>query len=331
MKNPLKSADLQGLPGQIAAATLVVALGVGFSEARAADPDVVATWTGGIHVLPGTATRSGNNEEIPFEDETPEQWAKRITRDVVKPGVKVPAVIYAHGCTGPVAAGTWAIPFNDFGFAFFAPDSFRRPGRVSLCYTSGGDSLGKYIMRQEEIRFALEQIKKLSWIDKDRIVLVGKSEGGAAVSDWGGDGFIAHIIMAYDCRHLGGGPMAPSGVAVLNLVGANDPREQLCSISRSVGGSDSHTISDQAHNFAGAPQAVAFVARFLKACCGYKPKDATASLDAEATARKLFEELGGLATLDSTFRAEEALARGDEKGHAFWLKVYAIALKLSGG
>ena len=320
-----------GLLFNVPAIVVSVALGLIFNAVEAADPDVVATWTGGIHFLPDTATRSGIIEEIPFEDETPEQWGQRITREVVKPGVKVPAVIYSHGCTGPVAAGTWAVSFNDFGFAFFAPDSFRRPGRVSLCYTSGGDSLGKYIMRQEEIRFALEQIKKLSWIDKDRIVLVGKSEGGAAVSDYGGDGFIAHIIMAYDCRHLGGGPMAPSGVAVLNLVGANDPREQLCSISRDVGGSDSHTISDQAHSFAGAPQAVAYIAKFLKACCGYKPKDATASLDAEAMARKLFEELGGLATMDSTFRAEEALAKGDEKGHAFWLKVYAIALKLSGG
>ncbi len=107
MENPLKS---PGLPGLIAATALVLAVGTGFGEARAADPDVVATWTGGIHVLPGTATRSGNNEEIPFEDETPEQWSRRITQDVVKPGVKVPAVIYAHGCKGPLAAGTYYFP-----------------------------------------------------------------------------------------------------------------------------------------------------------------------------------------------------------------------------
>lgn len=324
MKSPLK---LRGL----VAAAFILAFGVGFGGARAADPDVVATWTGGIHYLPGAATKSGNHEEAPFKDETPEQWAQRLTKDVVKPGAKVPAVIYAHGCKGPLAAGTWAVSFNDFGFAFFAPDSFRRPGRVSLCYTSGGDNLEKIVMRQAEIRFALEQIKKLDWIDKDRIVLVGKSEGGVATSDYGGGGFIAHIILAYDCRHLGGGPAAPSGVAVLNLVGANDPREQLCSISRDVGGSDSHTIPDQAHSFDGAPVAVAYIAKFLKTCCGYKPKSATASLDAEAMAKKLFGELGGMATMDATFKAEEALAKGDDKGHAFWLKVYAIALKLSGG
>jgi poly(3-hydroxybutyrate) depolymerase len=313
----------------VPAVVVSVALGLIFNEVEAADPEVVSTWKGGIHFLPASATRSGNIEDVSFKGESLEQWARRLTREVVKPGVKIPAVIYAHGCTGPGAAPTWAVSFNDFGFAFFAPDSFRRPGRVPLCYK--GDPFWKFSMRQEEIRFALKQIRKLDWIDQRRIVLVGKSEGGGAVADYDGDGFIAHIIMANDCKNSGGSSFAPSGVAVLNLVGANDRGEDLCSISREVGGSTAISLPGQAHVFEGTPEAISAVAKFLKACCGYRPTSATSDLDPGATAKKLVEELGELATLDAMLKADEAAGKGDEEGRKFWMRVHEIAMNLTGG
>ena len=57
----------------------------------------------------------------------------------------------------------------------------------------------------------------------------------------------------------------------------------------------------------------------------------TANLDAAQTAKKLVDEFGGMATLDASLKADEALASGDKKGHAFWKKVRDIAAKLSGG
>ena len=73
------------------------------------------------------------------------------------------------------------------------------------------------------------------------------------------------------------------------------------------------------------------MAKFLTSCCGYKPVSATASLNEEATAKKLFEELGGMATLDAQMKAEEAMGKGDEKGQKFWMRVHDIAMKLTGG
>ena len=315
----------------VAAIVVSVALGLIFNQVEAADPEVDSTWKGGIHLLPASATRSGDIEEVRFKGESLERWAQRLTREVVKPDAKIPAVIYAHGCTGLWAASDWAATFNEFGFAFFAPDSFSRPGRVALCY-SPGDPRWKFSMRHEEIRFALEQISKLDWIDRSRIVLAGFSEGGAAVSDYDGDGFIAHIIMGNDCiGYNDGRPLAPDGVAVLNLVGANDEPEDLCTIYREVGGSRAISLAGRGHDFAGAPEAVIAIAKFLEACCGYRPISATSNLDPEATAKKLVEELGEWATLDAMMKADEAAGKGDEEGHEFWMRVHEIAIRLTGG
>ena len=283
-----------------------------------------------MHFLPASATRSGNFEDVAFKnDETLEQWRRRLTQEMVKPNAKIPAVIFAHGCLGPRRAPDWAGTFNEFGFAFFAPDSFRRPGRVPLCYRKG--TSWKVTMRQEEIRFALQQIRKLGWIDQRRIVLVGNSEGGRAVSEYNGGGFIAHIIMAYDCKVKGRRSMAPRGVAVLNLVGANDPREKLCSIRRKVGGSKAISLPGQRHQFEGDPIAEAAIAAFLRDCCGYKPTSTTGDLDENAAAKILVEEFGGMATLFAMLKADEALAKGDKKGHAYWMRVHKIVTKLTGG
>ena len=186
-------------------------------------------------------------------------------------------------------------------------------------------------MRHEEIGFALQQISKLDWIDRSRIVLAGFSEGGSAVSGYDGDGFVAHIIMGNDCKYDDGMPLAPRGVAVLNLVGANDEPEDLCTIIREVGGSRAISLAGRGHGFAGAPEAIFAIAKFLEACCGYRPTSATSNLDPEATAKKLVEELGEWATLDAMMKADEAASKGDEEGHEFWMRVHEIAIKLTGG
>ena len=92
-------------------------------------PEVVATWEGTHHFLPGSATLSGTKEQVSFGKKGPMEPGKRIARDYLKPGVKIPAVIYLHNCSGSEYADGWAEVFSEFGFAFFAPNSFLRPGR----------------------------------------------------------------------------------------------------------------------------------------------------------------------------------------------------------
>ncbi len=57
----------------------------------------------------------------------------------------------------------------------------------------------------------------------------------------------------------------------------------------------------------------------------------TENLDEEATAKKLIEEFGEMATMDAMMKAEEAAGKGDEKGKKFWMRVHGIAIKLTGG
>ena len=83
--------------------------------------------------------------------------------------------------------------------------------------------------------------------------------------------------------------------------------------------------------FEGTPEAVTAIAKFLEACCGYRPTSATSNLDPDVTAKKLVEELGEWATLDAMLKADEAAGKGDEEGHEFWMRVHEIAIKLTGG
>lgn len=227
--------------------------------------EVVKTWVGGIHAIPGSATVSGRRRIAYIIDEHTGEWGLRGHKDDFKPGARVPAVIYIHGCTGPITAHEWAEAINDVGFAFFAPDSFQRPNRFAGCYDKVTFAW-RMKMRKEEIRYALHQVKSLQWVDQNRLVLMGHSEGGAAVSRFGEDGFKAHIIMANGCQSTRGMPAAPSDVAVLNVIGSDDPQKGLCVIRRKFGGSKSVALQDQGHKMVPF-NAGATVTEFLKACC----------------------------------------------------------------
>lgn len=227
--------------------------------------EVVKTWEGGIHTLPGSATVSGKRRLAYMIGERTEAWSQRVEREYLRPGAKVPAIIYIHGCRGPSAAHAWAVTVNNLGYAFFAPDSFQRPDRVAGCY-DGGSYDQRMTMRYEEILYALHQVRSLRWVNQKRLVLMGKSEGGAAVALFSEDGFKAHIILAYDCRSTGGRPAAPNDAAVLNVVGADDPREGQCGISRKLGGSKSVSLQGRGHSmvpYVAGPT----VTEFLRACC----------------------------------------------------------------
>lgn len=248
-------------------------------------PEVVSTWEFGSQYLPDTATNSGKMEDISFVHEDPDGWSQRIQREYLKPGTIVPAVIYLHGCAGPLSAPTWATNMTRHGFAFFVPDSFKRPGRTPLCGSSSVRMSSRVRLRTEELLYTLNQVRQLPWVDQERILLMGHSEGGQTVAAFDGDGFIAHIILGSDCRFTisdtyktPGAPKAPRDVPVLNIVGSNDSYGYGggCQVSRDFGGSRLIVVEDAGHHVQTAPQALAAIAEFLQACCGYEPSDAIA-------------------------------------------------------
>ena len=131
---------------------------------------------------------------------------------------KLPTVIYLHGCAYRKPAGwTYARWLVKAGYAVIMPDSFQRPNRPKTCdlSTRWRDPDAPYDdiqrMRQEEIRYAVEQVKTLSWVDQDNLFLMGHDEGGDAVAAYAGDEFKARVISGATCsRGLAGRPGLPT-------------------------------------------------------------------------------------------------------------------------
>ena len=165
---------------------------------------------------------------------------------------------------------------------------------------------------------------------------MGFSEGAFAASAFHYDGFIAHILLATDCRFTHGfskspgSPSAPSGVAVLNIVGFKDWYGTGCNIRRDNGGSKLIQLENTGHSFAsGHPEAVAAISKFLEACCGIAPpKNAGEGLDVSTEVMKLLKEFDSMATFFAQMRADDAASKGDEKGKKFWLNVLEELEKL---
>ena len=229
--------------------------------------DVGRTWEYGQHRVPQNSLRDDQFYALTEIRENPETWQLQIAETKLKPGTKLPAVIYLHGCAGNTVGYSWGAKFGELGYAFFAPDSLQRP-RKSLCYM-GGMKSHRIPMRREELLYALDQLRKLDWINQKRIVLMGSSEGAQAASSYGGDEFAAVILSATDCRFSGGSPNSPAGIPVLNMVGSNDDKGggSGCRISRTVGGSKRVVIEGAYHKLANNSDARRVLERFLKQCC----------------------------------------------------------------
>ena len=130
---------------------------------------------------------------------------------------KVPAVVFMHGSHGLRERQFRHMDlFVRLGYPVFAPDSFARPNRRQ----ARGKSMSVMHLRLEEVRIAVQNLKKYPWIDQDKLILAGFSEGGITVREYGGDEFIAHIGMGFGCNN--GGFSAPIKVAALHINGSHD-------------------------------------------------------------------------------------------------------------
>ncbi len=252
-------------------ATYLVFLFVSLSAAgckTTSEADLKPTWLYGFVSIPGEWTKSGTDKV--YENE-PFGWSGLAQNDV-KSNAKMPALLYMHGCAGLTDFIVVRDLFVKQGYAVFAPDSYRRPDRVNSCRTGMMDR--RIQVRHEEIAYALVQIRALNWVDRDRILLAGFSEGGNATDSWSESGFRAHIIFGSACLNsgYGGRPAAPNGVPVLAIVGELDdfrPGES-CSVSRTIGGFKSIVIPEGFHNILTYQETRQAVSKFLKSCCTAK-------------------------------------------------------------
>ncbi len=227
---------------------------------------VEATWLRAQVATAPSLTEKGYLYQFNGSARGGDSWLTKVEQKL-KPGTSAPAVIWLHGCEGPGQQTKHVLRiFALAGFSVFAPDSFARPGSRALCNTGNMDS--RVALRQAEVRHALAQIRSLAWVDQDRLVLGGFSEGSQAAAAWGGSEFKAHVLIGTNCRHNDGSPSAPLGVPVLNLVGADDSwgYGSGCSLSAAqrARGSLVKRYPGMGHDILYAPEVEAEIKAFLR-------------------------------------------------------------------
>jgi hypothetical protein len=144
--------------------------------------------------------------------------------------MKIPLVIYMHGCVGLRDEEHDDIRFfvrNNY--AVIAPDSFARKFRPKSCdpYTyTGGLFRDVLRFRLAEARYAHKLANTLPWVDKQNIFMVGFSEGGIATARYSRGGLAGRIILGWTCNSWWSeyaGISGPRDEPILAVVASNDP------------------------------------------------------------------------------------------------------------
>ena len=188
-----------------------------------ADPDLAETWRRAHIALPAT----GSNPAPVIG-----RWSDTRLQSVIgklSADSRVPAVVYLHGCSGIGAEEESGKLFLvERGFAVFLPDSFARGARRSNCNTN---TLARSLapethgLRLEELRFAVDRVRALPWVDARRIYILGFSEGGLAAARYDGDDVAGIVIFSWHCDGTPPfrGIQAPASIPLLTVLGTDDP------------------------------------------------------------------------------------------------------------
>ncbi len=173
---------------------------------RNAMVSVPGKYLSGLNFITGKLSDSRNSEEL----------SRRTTK-------KIPTVLFIHGCSWMAGWLAYSELFEEAGYAVIGPDSFAREYRPKTC--SGREPIRGapieevLMMRQEEIQDASRRIRKLPWVDKKNIFLVGHSQGGEAVALYSEGGFKGRIILGTGCQR---GFFVPSSEPVLIVTSKGD-------------------------------------------------------------------------------------------------------------
>jgi dienelactone hydrolase len=150
-----------------------------------------------------------------------------VRRKLSAAGGRLPVMVYMHGCTGlqdpSVLAG-----FAKQGFVVVAPNSFARRFRPLQCRPSsrtGGENIFVFDFRLSELSYAVHRLRGMAWVDPDRMILFGVSEGGVAAALYRGNEFNGRIIAQWTCHGhpFVRGIAAPAGEPILAVVRKGDP------------------------------------------------------------------------------------------------------------
>lgn len=146
---------------------------------------------------------------------------------------KLPAVVYMHGCSGLWSGSEARVQMMaELGFVTVAPASLAREKYAQSCDPATfRSSMYREVLelRQHDAAFALEQVHALPFVDPDRVVLMGLSEGAIVTATFRAQGpgqaIAARIIEGWTCH--AGWPeyegLNAGDEPVLSLLAADDP------------------------------------------------------------------------------------------------------------
>lgn len=155
--------------------------------------------------------------------------------DALPSGVRVPLVVFLHGCYGinlNLVENEVGKLLNRAGYAMLVADSFARKLRKRNCnYStySSGMFPPAYLYRRAELVYTMKRVRALPWVDQDRVLLGGFSEGAVAVALWGGEVEASgYIIASWTCTAPPQfdwlvGLRTPPSRPVLAIVSRRDP------------------------------------------------------------------------------------------------------------
>jgi acetyl esterase/lipase len=196
-KEFMKSRFILSLGLLFASAFLLAACQATRSDLPKGMTEVMATWFQATHSLPPSNVKIDPSKKadllymaarISFSPNFKDPfWLKKVGARLKNPESKLPAVMYLHGCGGISGdSDYYGELLTSEGYVVFMPDSFQRSRE--FCGDEGPLS-HRVTLRHEEIKYALSRIQKIPWIDQNRVILMGHSEGGNATDNWawGGD------------------------------------------------------------------------------------------------------------------------------------------------
>ena len=179
---------------------LLVLLLSGCYLSRSADlPDELGrTWRGATVAVPFSAV------DPALADVTGRMAEVEDRLQAARPAARLPVVVFLHGCNGLHPGYRVDLGFlRAQGYAVVAPDSFARDYKPRSCdrhSKTGGFHPGVIGFRLAETAHALERVRAFPWVDPDRIVLMGQSEGGITTANWEGDGLAGRVILGWTCQ-----------------------------------------------------------------------------------------------------------------------------------
>ncbi len=198
--------------------------------ARTEDPEELErTWVGAELWIPGHLL--GGDTVAIAGSLGAEHVQRRLAQ--IPEGQRFPVVVFLHGCTGiGIPEHKLSQLLDDAGYAVIMPNSFSRRLRHRNCnYTtfSAGMFPVAYLYRRAELIYALSRIRSLNWVDHDRVLLGGFSEGAVATALWGAEvDARAYIVAGWTCTappefEWLRGLRTPKTRAVLAIVSEHDP------------------------------------------------------------------------------------------------------------